>query len=95
MQRLEFRAWRESHLEPFARFTADPRVMQYFATPLKSEASRARGRCHAPAERHGCVQVTSPSQSPQLQITRSRVNEVRSDSSPALSSLIRMRCVPG
>jgi RimJ/RimL family protein N-acetyltransferase len=37
MQRLKFRAWRESDLKPFARVTADPRVMPYFATPLKSE----------------------------------------------------------
>jgi len=46
-----------------------------FGLPHRSEASSSEDA----AQPHRCVQATSPSQSPWLRITRSRVNEVRSD----------------
>jgi 3-dehydroquinate dehydratase/shikimate dehydrogenase len=38
-QRLVLRPWKESDLEPFARLTADPKVMEYFVSPLSREQS--------------------------------------------------------
>lgn len=38
-QRLILRPWRESDLEPFAAMNADPRVMEYFPSPLNREES--------------------------------------------------------
>ena len=39
--RLHLRQWRDSDFEPFARLNADPRVMEYFPSPLDREASDA------------------------------------------------------
>jgi hypothetical protein len=91
----------ETGLTPRRLSRADPadplnRILYaYFVRSGRAVSCRARLQVSRAAQRHGCVQATSPSQSPKLRMTRSRVNEVRSDRRPALSSFIRVRCVPG
>jgi RimJ/RimL family protein N-acetyltransferase len=52
--RLLIRPWRESDREPFRRMNADPRVMEYFASPLTPEQSDAMiDRIEAHAVRYG------------------------------------------
>lgn len=52
--RLILRPWRESDREPFARMTADPRVMEYFVSCLTREESDALvDRATAHLREHG------------------------------------------
>lgn len=39
--RLRLRQWRDADLEPFALLNADPRVMEYFPSPLNRDESDA------------------------------------------------------
>jgi len=39
--RLYLRQWRDDDFEPFARLNADPRVMEFFPSPLDRDASNA------------------------------------------------------
>lgn len=53
-ERLLLRQWHESHLEPFYRLNADPRVMEFFPTPLnRAQSDRVAARCQAHIEEHG------------------------------------------
>ena len=47
-ERLLLRSWREADLDPFGALNADPRVMEYFPSPLTREMSDAlAGRAQA------------------------------------------------
>jgi RimJ/RimL family protein N-acetyltransferase len=53
-ERLILRQWRGADREPFARITADPRVMEFFPAVLTREQSDALvGRCEAHYREHG------------------------------------------
>ncbi len=52
--RLLLRRWRDSDREPFARMNADPRVMEFFASPLSRDESDALvDRIETHFEKHG------------------------------------------
>lgn len=53
-ERLILRPWRDADREPFARITADPRVMEFFPTILRREESDLLiERCVAHYRQHG------------------------------------------
>lgn len=53
-ERLILRPWRDADREPFARITADPRVMEYFPSVLTREHSDDLvDRCEAHYREHG------------------------------------------
>jgi RimJ/RimL family protein N-acetyltransferase len=53
-QRLILRPWRESDREPFARMSADPRVMEFFAARLsRAESDTMVDRIEAHFREHG------------------------------------------
>jgi RimJ/RimL family protein N-acetyltransferase len=53
-ERLILRPWRHADREPFARITADPRVMEFFPAVLTGEQSDALiDRCDAHYRDHG------------------------------------------
>ena len=53
-ERLILRPWRDADREPFARITADPRVMEFFPAVLTREQSDALiDRCDAHYREHG------------------------------------------
>jgi RimJ/RimL family protein N-acetyltransferase len=53
-ERLILRPWRDVDREPFARITADPRVMEFFPAVLTREQSDALvDRCEAHYRQHG------------------------------------------
>jgi len=52
--RLRLRQWRPEDREPFARMNADPRVMEFFPSPLTTEQSNAMvDRCTEFMDRNG------------------------------------------
>jgi RimJ/RimL family protein N-acetyltransferase len=52
--RLLLRAWRDQDREPFQRINSDPRVMEYFTSPLSPEESDAlMARIAAHQQQHG------------------------------------------
>jgi RimJ/RimL family protein N-acetyltransferase len=62
-ERSLLRPWRAGDLEPFARFNADPEVMEHFEAPLtraESDASAARFSDHVNAHGYGFWAVEVP-----------------------------------
>jgi RimJ/RimL family protein N-acetyltransferase len=61
--RTLLRQWRPGDLEPFARFNADPEVMEHFEAPMtraESDASAARFSDHVNAHGYGFWAVEVP-----------------------------------
>ncbi len=55
-ERLRLRNWRDADAEPFARLNADPRVMEFFASPVgraESDALIARERARIAERGYG------------------------------------------